>query len=91
MITLKNVWFKKKLHVSVQELHNIMMSPPADGGLKESRDEGNNINNRNSMLRTLFHLNLIIYQHGTGLCVGVSVSCMPKLRIHLYYCVILVI
>ena len=29
--------------VSVQEIHNIMVSPPEEGGLKESRDKDNNI------------------------------------------------
>ena len=31
------------MEVSVQELHNSMVSPPEEGGMKEARDEDNNI------------------------------------------------
>ena len=34
---------KLLLKVSVQELHNIMVSPPEEGGLKEARYVDNNI------------------------------------------------
>ena len=34
---------KLLLQVSVRELHNILFSDPNDGGLKEARDEENNI------------------------------------------------
>ena len=34
---------KLLLQVSVEKLHNIMVSPPEEVGLKEARDEDNNI------------------------------------------------
>ena len=33
---------KKVLHVSVQELHNIMVSPPGEGGMEEAIYSDNN-------------------------------------------------
>ena len=34
---------KLLLQVSIREVHNSMVSPPEEGGLKESMDEDNNI------------------------------------------------
>ena len=39
------------LQVSVRELHNILVSDPYDGGLKDARDEENNIIISDSTLR----------------------------------------
>ena len=41
------------LQVSVRELHNILFSDTNDGGLKEARDEENNIIISDSTLQTL--------------------------------------
>ena len=41
------------LQVSVQELHNIMVSPPGEGGPKEARDEENNIIISDANLRNI--------------------------------------
>ena len=41
------------LHVSVRELHNGMVSPPEEGGIKEARDERNNIIIGDSALRNI--------------------------------------
>ena len=37
----------------VIELHNILVSDPNDGGLKDAKDEGNNIIISDSKLRSL--------------------------------------
>ena len=39
----KQLMPKLLLQVSVEKLHNIMVSPPEEVGLKEARDEDNNI------------------------------------------------
>ena len=44
------------LQVSVRELHNILVSDPNDGGLKDSRDEDGNIIISDSTLRSLVPL-----------------------------------
>ena len=43
---------KVLLQVSVRELHNGLVSDSNDGGIKEARDEENNIIISNSTLRT---------------------------------------
>ena len=45
---------KLLLHVSVRELHNILLSDPIDGGLKDDRDEYGDIVVSGSTLRSLF-------------------------------------
>ena len=45
---------KLLLQVSVQELHNSLVSELVDGGLKEARDADNNIIISYSTLRSLF-------------------------------------
>ena len=42
------------LQASVQELHNILVSDPVDGGLKEERDAENIIIIRDYELHSLF-------------------------------------
>ena len=44
------------LQVPVRELHNSLVIYPNDGGLKDARDENNNIIISNSTLRSLFPL-----------------------------------
>ena len=44
---------KLLLQVYVRELHNILVSDPNDGGLKDARDEDGKINISNSTLRSL--------------------------------------
>ena len=44
---------KLLLHVSVKELHNIHVSDPNDGGIKDARDEYDNIIISNSTLHSL--------------------------------------
>ena len=41
------------LQVSVRELHNSLVSDPNDGGIKDDRDEDDNINISGSNLRSL--------------------------------------
>ena len=41
------------LHVSVRELNNSLLSYPNDGGLKDSRDENDNISISDSTFRSL--------------------------------------
>ena len=45
---------KVLLQVSVIELHNSLVSDPNDGGLKDARDEDDNIIISDSTLRSLF-------------------------------------
>ena len=45
---------KLLLKVSVRELHNILVSDPNDGGIKDARDEDGNIIISNYTLRSLF-------------------------------------
>ena len=45
---------KLLLQVSVIELNNILISDPNDGGLKDARDEDDNIIISNYTLRSLF-------------------------------------
>ena len=44
---------KLVLHVSVRELHNILVSDPHDGGIKDSREEDDNIIISDYTLRSL--------------------------------------
>ena len=44
---------KLLLHVSVIELHNSLVSDPNDGGIKDDRDEDDNIIISDSTLRSL--------------------------------------
>ena len=45
---------KLLLQVSVRELHNSFLSDPNDGGIKDARDEGDNIIISDSTLYSLF-------------------------------------
>ena len=45
---------KLLLWASIRELHNILVSDPNDGGLKDARDEYDNIIISDSTLRSLF-------------------------------------
>ena len=44
---------KLLLRISVRELHNILVSDPNDGGLKEAKDEDDNIIINDAILRAL--------------------------------------
>ena len=44
----------KLLQFSIRKLHNILVSDPVDGGLKEARNAENNIIISDSTLRSLF-------------------------------------
>ena len=66
------------LQFSVWELHNSMVSPPEEGGLKEEIDEDNNIIISDSTLWNILIPQLKIWPLDTKLCVGVSVSYLPK-------------
>ena len=67
---------KLLLHVSTIELHNIMLSPPEEGGLKEARNEHNNIIISDSTLRNILtpQLNKMTSQYavmcGCGCCIS---------------------
>ena len=53
------------LQISVQELHNSMVSPPDEGGPKEARDEDNNIIIRDPTLQNIIppQLKNMTYQY----------------------------
>ena len=52
-ISKKQLMPKLLLQVSVRELHNKMVIPPEKGGMKEVRDEDNNIIIRGSTLQNI--------------------------------------
>ena len=51
--TEPQIFTKLLLQVSVRELHNILVSDPNDGGIKDSRDEDGKIIISDSTLRSL--------------------------------------
>ena len=55
-----------------------MVSPPEEGGLKEARDEDNNIIIVDSILRNILPYKIKICHLDKHLCVGVSVAYLPK-------------
>ena len=73
------------LQVSVRELHNILVSDPNDGGLKDARDENGKIVISDSTLRLLLPPQLIFLLHVTRLCVVVNVAFLIKVYIHNCY------
>ena len=58
-----------------------MVSPPEEGGLKEARDEDNNIIIVDSILRNILPYKIKICHLDKHLCVGVSVAYLPTLCI----------
>ena len=80
---------KLLLQVSVRELHNSLMSDPNDGGIKDTRDEDENIIISDSTLRSLLPPKLKKSLHVTILCVVVNAAFLLKAYIlHCYHGVI---
>ena len=76
---------KLLLKVSVRELHNNIVSGKKYGGLKEARDEDDNIIISDSTLRSLLPPQLKKCRQDTRLCVVVNVAYIPKLCTYHYY------
>ena len=72
------------LKFSVQELHNILVIPPKEGGLEKKGIKKNVIIN-DPTLRDIVPPQLKIWHNHTKLCVGVSVTYIPKECIQHYY------
>ena len=79
------------LQVSVRKLHNNLVSTTIDGGLKESRDEDDNITISDSTLRSLFPLQLKKCHQDTRSCMVVNVAYLPKIYIPEYFPGVIVI
>ena len=73
------------------ELHNSMVSPQEEDGMKEARDKKIILSLVIIWYITFFPLNLRICLHSTSPCVSVSVVHLSKLWIYLYYCGMIVI
>ena len=73
------------LQVSVREPHNSLVSDPNDGGLKDARDEDDNIIISGSTLCSLLPPQLKKCMHDTRLCVVVNVALLLKVYIHHCY------
>ena len=69
---------KLLLQVSVQELHNITVSDPVYGGLKEARYAENNITRSDYTLRSLLPPQLKRCHQDTILCVVMNGVYTPK-------------
>ena len=82
---------KLLLQVSVRELYNNLVSTTIYCGLKEARDEDDNIIISDSTLRSLFPPQIKKCRQDTRLCVVVNVAYPPKLCIHHYYHGVIVI
>ena len=82
---------KLLFQVSVREIHNNIASAKKDGGIKEARDEDDNIIISDSTLRSLLPCELKKCCQDTRLCVVVNVAYLPKVCIHHYYhCMIII-
>ena len=64
--------------MSVRELHNILVSDPTDGGLKDARDDDGKIITIDSTLRSLLPQQLKKCPHVTRLCVVANVVFLLK-------------
>ena len=73
------------LQASVRELHNNLVSATKYGGLKEARDEYDNIIISDSTLRSLLPPQFKKDRQDTRSCVVVNVAYLPKVCIHYYY------
>ena len=91
MIIVNRNLSKVLLQVSVREIHNNLVSATKYGGLKEARDAENNIIICDSTLYSLLPTQLKKNLQDTRLCVVVNVVYLPKLFIHHYYHVVIVI
>ena len=70
------------LHVSVRELYNNLVSATINGGLKELRDEDDNIIISDSTLRSLFPTQFLKRRQNTRSCMVGNVAYLPKLYIY---------
>ena len=76
---------KMLLQVSVREFHINIFSATIYGGLKEARDEDDNIIMSDSTLRSLLPPQLKKNRQDKRSCVIANVAYLPKLYIH-HYC-----
>ena len=76
---------KLLLHVSVRELNNSHVSDPNDGGMKDARDEDDNIIISDYTFHSLFPPQLKKCTHDTRSCVVMNVAFLLKLYIHNCY------
>ena len=76
---------KLLFQVSVRELHNSLVSDPNDGGIKDARDEDDNIIISDSTLRSLLPPQLKKCLRDTRSCVVVNVEFLLKVHIHHCY------
>ena len=70
------------LHVSIREVHNNLVSSTKDDGLKEARDEDDNIIISDSTLRSILPPQFKKCRQDTRLCVVVKITYLPKVCIH---------
>ena len=82
---------KLLLQVSVIELHKKLSRATIYGGIKEAKDEDNNIIISDYKLRSLLPLQLKKCHQYTRLCVIANVAYLPKVCIHHYYNGVIVI
>ena len=61
------------------------MSPKEEGGMKEARDEDNNIIIGDAALQNILTPQLKTLPHNTKSCVSLSVAYLPKSCIRNYY------
>ena len=71
--------------MSIREIHNNIFSAAIVGGLKEARDEDDNILISDSTLHSLLPPQSKKYHQDTRSCVVANVAYLPKLYIH-HYC-----
>ena len=69
----------------VRELHTSLVSDTDDGGLKDAKDEYDNIIISDSTFRSLLPPQLNFFLHVTRSCVVVNVAFMQNIYIHHCY------
>ena len=79
------------LKVYVRELDNNRVRSTIDDGLKEAREEDDNIIISDYTLYSLFPPQFKIYRQDTRLCVVENVAYLPKVYIHHYFYGVIVI
>ena len=82
---------KVLFQVSIREIHNNLVINTIYGGLKEARDEDNNIIISDSTLRSLLTPQFKKYHQDTRLYAVANIAYMPKIYIHHNYHVMIVI
>ena len=82
---------KLLLQVSVREIHNNLVIATKDGGLKEARDEDDNIIISDSTLRSLLTTQFKKCRQDTRSCVVENITYLTKVCIHHYYRGVIVI